>query len=127
MGLRAPKRLELLGRNDQHAAQVPRAVGIAAFQADVPLLLVGKGRWVAERVAAVLAGGVRLVASPVAGEAQEGADRLGALGELLEEGASFGLAGLLDPRGVIAFAPSEQPRPLASVAPQTRPRPSGAR
>src|SRR5205823_14468404 len=104
VGLRAPKRLELLGRNDQHAAQVARAIGVAAFEADVALLLVGERCRVTECIAAVLAGWVRLVAGPVAGEAQEGADRLGPLGKLLEEGTPFGLAGLLDPRGGIAFA-----------------------
>ena len=61
------ERLELLGRDDEHAAQVARAVAVAALLADARLLLGGQGCRVPEREAAMLVADAVDVAGALAG------------------------------------------------------------
>ena len=79
--------LELLGRDDEDAAQVARAVAVAAPETDPLLLLDRQLHRVPERVAAVLSREAVVVLGLRGGQSQEGADVRRALGELLEQGA----------------------------------------
>jgi hypothetical protein len=107
VGLWTSQRLQLLGWDDEHAAQVARTVAVAALQADPLLLLARELGGIAEGIAAVIVGDavVELGARP--GQAQERADRIRTLGQLLEQGTPVRLTRGLFLGGLLAAATSE--------------------
>ena len=78
-----------------HAAQVARTVAVAALQADLLLLLGRELGRIAEGVAAMRVADPIAVLGPRVLETQEGAHGVRALGQLLEQRATLGLAGRL--------------------------------
>ena len=99
--------LELLSRDDEHAAQVPRAVAVAALLAHARLLLRRERSGITERVAAVVVADPLDVAGSLVDQAEERTDVLGPLGELREERAAFSLANGLRGRLLLALASTE--------------------
>src|SRR5690606_8992313 len=98
------ERLELLGRDDEHAAQVARAVAVSGLLADARLLLGTDRRGVAEGKAAVIVADAVDVAGAVVGEAEERTDGFGAFRELREEGTAFRLSGRIGRGRLLALA-----------------------
>jgi len=102
-----PQRLELLGWRHEQAAQVARALAIAALLADASLLLRGERRRLTEGEATVLHAWSVDVSDALVRESEKRADVRGSLGKLREQRTTFGFPSRLSRGRRSALADSE--------------------